>query len=153
MKIKLCIIPVVLRGNMTNLLHSQEQRSGGVFIKRCSKNMQQIYRRTPMLIEITLQHGCLSVNLLHIFRVTTITLAFALLFSEQLHTWHMLTKCHQILMKTYRTIFSISKSRFKTWYIKFVISPEGIVIWCCWKKTTRLRWRQRTVKYLIFQVL
>ena len=65
----------------------------------------------------------------------------------------MLTKCHQILMKTYRAIFSISKSQFKTWYIKFVISPEGLVIWCCQKKTTLLRWRQRTVKYLIFQVL
>ena len=49
MKIKLCIIPVVLRGNMTNLVHSQKQPSRGVFIKRCSENMQQIYRRTPML--------------------------------------------------------------------------------------------------------
>ena len=26
----------------------QEELSRGVFIKRCSKNMQQIYRRTPM---------------------------------------------------------------------------------------------------------
>ena len=49
MKIKLCIIPVVLRGNMTNLVHSQKQPSRGVFIKSCSENMQQIYRRTPML--------------------------------------------------------------------------------------------------------
>ena len=49
--------------------------------KRFSKNMQQIYKRTPMLkcdfnkvallcnlIEITFWHGCSSVNLLHIFR-------------------------------------------------------------------------------------
>ena len=47
--------------------------------KRCSENMQQIYRRTPMpkfdfskvakqLIEIILWHGCSTVNLLYIFR-------------------------------------------------------------------------------------
>ena len=35
--------------------------------KRCAENMQQIYGRTPF-IEITLRHGCSSVNLLHIFR-------------------------------------------------------------------------------------
>ena len=46
--------------------------------KRCSENMQQIYRRTPMpkcdfnnvvsnFIEISLRHGCSPVNLLHIF--------------------------------------------------------------------------------------
>ena len=28
----------------------QEQPSRGVIRKRCSKNMQQIYRRTPMLM-------------------------------------------------------------------------------------------------------
>ena len=50
-------------------------------IQRCSENMQQIYRRTPMpkydfnkvalhcnFIEIALRHGSSSVNLLHIFR-------------------------------------------------------------------------------------
>ena len=44
--------------------------------KRCSKNMQQIYRRTPTpkcdfnsnFIEITLRHGYSPVNFLHIFR-------------------------------------------------------------------------------------
>ena len=49
----------------------QKQPLRGVPRKRCSENMQQIYRRTPMLkcdfnkvallcnfIEITLQHGC-----------------------------------------------------------------------------------------------
>ena len=43
----------------------------GVLVKSCFKIMQQIYRRTPMLsnfIEITLQHGCSPVNMLHIFR-------------------------------------------------------------------------------------
>ena len=48
----------------------------GVLKKRCSENMQQIYRRTPWrnvisisnFIEITLQHGCSTVNLLHISR-------------------------------------------------------------------------------------
>ena len=54
---------------------SQKQPSRGVPRKRCSENMQQIYRRTPIAkcdfnkvaIEITLQHGCSPVNLLHIF--------------------------------------------------------------------------------------
>ena len=56
----------------------QKQPSRGVLMKRCSDNMQQIYRRTPMkcnlnkvennFIEIALLHGCSFVNLLHIFR-------------------------------------------------------------------------------------
>ena len=54
----------------------QKQPSRGVFKKRCSENMQQIYRRTPMpkcdlqsnFIESALRHGCSPVNLMHIFR-------------------------------------------------------------------------------------
>ena len=59
----------------------QKQPSRRVLRKRCSKNTQQIYRRTPMpncdfnkvasnFIEIALRHGCSPVNLLHIFRTT-----------------------------------------------------------------------------------
>ena len=44
----------------------QKQPSRGVVRKRCSENMQQVYRRTPMpkcdfnsnFVEITLGHGC-----------------------------------------------------------------------------------------------
>ena len=39
----------------------QKQSSSGVLRKRCSENMQQIYRRI-------LRHGCSPINLLHIFR-------------------------------------------------------------------------------------
>ena len=58
----------------------QKQPPRGIPRKRCSENMQQIYRRTPMpecdfnknafcsFIETTLRHGCSPVNLLHIFR-------------------------------------------------------------------------------------
>ena len=57
----------------------QKQSSRGVLKKRCSKNIHQIYRKTPMpkwnfckvvcsFIEITLRHGCSPVNLLYIFR-------------------------------------------------------------------------------------
>ena len=59
----------------------QKKPFGGVLRERCSENMQQIYRRTPIpkfdfnkvarqsnFIEITLQHGCSPVNLLHMFR-------------------------------------------------------------------------------------
>ena len=54
----------------------QNQPSRGLK-KRCSENMQQIYRRTPMLTcdfnkvpkQIALRHGCSPVNLLHNFRI------------------------------------------------------------------------------------
>ena len=54
--------------------NSQKQPFKGVFRKRCSENMQQIYGRTAMpkqLIEGALRHWCSLVNLLHIFRVTS----------------------------------------------------------------------------------
>ena len=65
----------------------QRQPFRGVLSKRCSENMQQIYKRTlmpkldfnkiakyaanlqyPCRSVITLRHGCSPVNLLHIFR-------------------------------------------------------------------------------------
>ena len=48
----------------------QKQPFRVVLWKRCSENMQQIYRRIPMLsfTEIALRHGCSPLNLLHIFR-------------------------------------------------------------------------------------
>ena len=60
------------------LFDVQKQPSRGVLKKRCSEKLQQIYRRKRMLkcdfnkvakqlIEITLEHGCSPVNLLHIF--------------------------------------------------------------------------------------
>ena len=63
--------------------------------KRCSEIMRQIYRRTPMLkcdfnkvacnfIDITLQHGCSPVNLLHIFRTPFLKNTCAAPFLEQL---------------------------------------------------------------------
>ena len=60
-------------------LHKQPLR--GVLRKRCSENMQQIYRRThpcrkdfnkaaSNFIETRLRHGCSPVNLLYIFGTT-----------------------------------------------------------------------------------
>ena len=57
----------------------QKQPSRGALRKRCSENIQQIYRKHPCrsaisikllcnFIEITLRHGCSPVSLLHIFR-------------------------------------------------------------------------------------
>ena len=54
----------------------QKQPPRSVFRRRCSENMQQIYRTIPIpkwlcnFIEIVLRHGCSPVNLLHIFRRT-----------------------------------------------------------------------------------
>ena len=66
---------------MKNINKNLKQPSRGVLKKRCSENMQQIYKRTPMskcdfnkatkqsnFIEITIRHGSSPVNLLHIFR-------------------------------------------------------------------------------------
>ena len=58
-------------------INAQKQPSRGVLMKRCSENMQQIYRRTSMpkcdfnkvaLRQIALWQECSSVNLLHVFR-------------------------------------------------------------------------------------
>ena len=38
----------ILHQNGCGYKKVQKQPSGGVFKKRCSENMQQIYRRTPM---------------------------------------------------------------------------------------------------------
>ena len=47
----------------------KKQPSIDDFIKRCSPNIQQIYRRTPMSkFDFNIEHGCSSVNILHIFR-------------------------------------------------------------------------------------
>ena len=52
----------------------QKQPSRGVLKKRCSENIEKIYRRTPMpkcnfnKIAKQLQHSCSPVNLLHICR-------------------------------------------------------------------------------------
>ena len=53
--------------------NNQKEPSRGVVKKRCSVNMQKIYKRTPMTKQsnfavIALRHGCSSANLLHIFR-------------------------------------------------------------------------------------
>ena len=51
----------------------QEQQSRGVLGRRCSENMLQTYRKTPITkcdfnkITKQLQHGCSPVNFLHIF--------------------------------------------------------------------------------------
>ena len=82
-----------------SIISYSKQQSRGVLSKRCSENMQQIYRRTPMpkcdsnkvakqlywsnFLEITLWHECSPVNLLHVFRTpfTKNTSEWLLLFS------------------------------------------------------------------------
>ena len=61
----------------------QKQPPRGVPRKRCSENMQQIYRRT-------LWHRCSSVNLLHIFRTP---------FSKNTYGWLLLTVVSNNLIK------------------------------------------------------
>ena len=74
---KLCIGGVNIFLFIDRSIQKQPRRS--VLRKRCSKVMQQIYRRAPMpkrsfnevasnFIEIALRHGCSPINLLHNFR-------------------------------------------------------------------------------------
>ena len=57
-----------------NFYNCAEAARIAFLIKRCSENMQQIYRRIPMpkcnFIETTLWHWIFPVNLLYIFRKT-----------------------------------------------------------------------------------
>ena len=56
--------------------HVQKQPSTGVFVKGCSENMQEMYRRTSMakplcsFIEILFLHGCFHVNFFEYFQNT-----------------------------------------------------------------------------------
>ena len=58
----------------TNFLTAnQKQPSRGILRKRCSENIQQIYRRTLLpkcdfTLEITLRHECSPVKFVEIFR-------------------------------------------------------------------------------------
>ena len=69
----------VVKEQYTENSSFQKHPSRGVLRKRCSENIQQIYRRTPMrkcdfnkvarqFFEITLSHGCSPVNLLYILQ-------------------------------------------------------------------------------------
>ena len=74
--LRLCLFFLINKlsfNSKMNLLDLQKQPLRVVLKKSCSENVQQIYRRTPMmrwasLFEITLRHGCSPVNVLHIFR-------------------------------------------------------------------------------------
>ena len=84
---------MILGGNAQTLKFCASKRpSIGVLRKRCSENMQQIYRRTPKLffnfIDNTLRHGCSPLKLLHIFRTTFYKNAYGglLLFCASKHS-------------------------------------------------------------------
>ena len=88
----------------------QKQSSGGVLRKRCSENMRQTYRRTPMpkcdfnkvakqLIEIAVRHGCSPVNLLHIFRTP---------YPKNTSEWLLLPVLHSLRFFTTWPAFSAS---------------------------------------------
>ena len=74
---KIFLIVSISLGHRTSIERTQDQMQSprGFLKKRCSEDMQLIYRKTPMpkcdfsnFFEITLRHGCFPVNLLHIFR-------------------------------------------------------------------------------------
>ena len=80
--VKVCNICCQLFRNKRCWIFFKKQTPRGTIKKMCSKNMQKIYRRTPIakydfnkvvlqlcnFIEIALWYGCSPVNLLYIFR-------------------------------------------------------------------------------------
>ena len=71
--LQLCKLHCGLASRLYTKYNFLKQPPRGVLQKRCSENIQQIYKRTSMskqsnFIEITLRHGCSPVNLLHFFR-------------------------------------------------------------------------------------
>ena len=84
----------------------QKQPSRGVHIKRCSENMQQIYRRTPMTGAI--RHGCSLVNLLHICCI--LATDYQMPGGTTVFVW-TLKKCFQIFShfrKTLTTVYLVN---------------------------------------------
>ena len=72
----------------------QKQPFSGVLKKRCSENMQQTYRGTPMpkcdfnKFALQLWHGCSPVNLLHIFRTRFPRTQLWVAASEEIVLWN-----------------------------------------------------------------
>ena len=93
----------------------QEQPSRCFLRKRCSENMPQIYRTTPVpsnFIEITLWHGCSPVNLLHIFRTP---------FSKNTPGWLLLNLCIS-LNHHHQSFYSFQRIRIYLYlHIRFFI--------------------------------
>ena len=112
--------------------YRQKQPPRCVLRKKCSDNMQQIYRRTPMLcnfIEITLWHGCSPVNLLHIFRTPfpKNTSGWLLLYRDERLVWNGLLwifrswKCNHKVILDWRLsgVFIVNFEVNVGWEIKY----------------------------------
>ena len=120
----------------------QKQPFRGVLSKRCSENMQQNYRRTPMqkchfnkvawnFIEITLRHGCSPGNFLDIFRTPFTkntsgwlllnfkTMALLCSFFSGIFSKTFKTKLSRTPVKVCRGTFEPLKSCNKRWFIKY----------------------------------
>ena len=81
---------------------TQKHPPRGVLRKRSSENMQQIYRRTPTpkrdlqsnFTEITLRHGCSSVNLMHISELLFLTITLdGCFWTCSISKWILLICC------------------------------------------------------------
>ena len=122
-----CDIP----NNSEKKMNHQKQPSRGVLRKRCSENMQQIYRRTPSKcsfnIEMTLRHGCFAVNLLHILRTPFTMNTYERLLLNHLNKWLI----YSLDMKTYihRRMLHIMtrKSRISDWELVWKIGRKNLI--------------------------
>ena len=104
----------------------QKQQPRGVLKKRCSENMQQIYRRKPLqsnFIEIALRHGCSLANLLHIFRTPfprNTSAAWLLL------DYYLIIPCHNLTVnKPFKRSIRAwcNESYYFDFYIKYCSHP------------------------------
>ena len=75
----------------------QKQPSGGVLMKRCSENMQQIYRRAPMP-KWDFNKVCFAITLSHAITNHTFAWVFSCKFAAYSH--HLILFYQQIGMKS-----------------------------------------------------
>ena len=104
----------------------QKQPPRCVLSKGYSENMQQIYRRTPIpkcnfnkvafsnFIEITLQDGCSTANLLHVFRTS---------FSKNTSGWLVLQVQGNIMWLATET--TIRRCSVKKIFLKISQNSQG----------------------------
>ena len=144
----------------------QKQSFRGVLVKRCSGNMQQVYRKHPCgsvisikflcnFIEISLRHGCSPVNLLHIFRTsfpkdTSRGLLLFILLSNKLTT--CVINYVQVILNLFFSkskLISVLGNLYRNILLEFIISSNKsrlfvqCKLWCrnIYSNQTKVKWK------------
>ena len=96
---------------------NQKQPSRGILRKKCSENIQQIYRRTPMPKcdfnkVLGLVHWCSTVSLLHIFRTHFPKNTFGRLLLNIIFRQYLFCECIR-RKETWHVFFAVKKDKIQ----------------------------------------